>query len=291
MLLAVETGGTKILAALIDGGGARLAEGRWSTTTPAQALDDITGFIAAHAPDGKVAGIGIASFGPLDVDRASPDYGVMPATPKPHWTGSNLRRDLATALSAPALIDTDVNVAAMAEQAAGVGKGTRSLAYVTVGTGIGCGLALDGRAFSGPRHAELGHIPVARVAGDTRTSVCPFHADCLEGLTAGPALGAALGPDRALADDPALMAAVTHYLGALAATIVLGWSPDRIVWGGGVTTTTPGMIEAIDAAMRAQLGDYVRAWPAARPGFNVPAALSDAGLTGAAQLARAAASG
>jgi len=280
--LAIETGGTKLLARLVQGD-AIVAEQRWATTTPEAAEAALLAF-AGHTP---IAGAGIAAFGPIVVDPAAPDYGQVLATPKPGWTGANLRAGLERALGVPVAVDTDVNAAALAEAAAGAGQGCPGLAYVTVGTGIGAGLARDGHTLTGALHPEMGHVPVLRFEGDATPSACPFHASCAEGMAAGPALQRRLD-GRALEDSPADFAAVADYLGQFFATIVLAWSPHRIVVGGGVMEVA-GLRDAASKRMRAALGGYGVGSAAAQPDFIRPAALEHAGLEGALILARQAA--
>lgn len=280
--LAVETGGTKLLARLVRGD-AILAEVRWPTTTPTAAEDELV----ALARDLPIAGIGIAAFGPIVVDPAAADYGEMLATPKPGWAGANLRRALSERLNAPAAVDTDVNLAAVAEQRHRAGQGCASVAYVTVGTGIGAGLARAGRTLAGALHPEIGHVPVLRLPGDTSPSGCPFHASCAEGLAAGPAVQARLN-GRKLDQSPADFAAVADYLGQLFATIVLAWTPHRIVAGGGVLGV-PGLRGAAAERMGAALGGYGVGAAAGESGFITAPALENAGLEGALILAREAA--
>lgn len=280
--LAVETGGTKILARLVRGD-AVLAERRWATTTPDAAVAALLDLVG----DTAVAGIGIAAFGPIVVDPHAPDYGEVLATPKPGWTGANLRRVLSERLRAPAAVDTDVNLAALAEQARGAGQGRASVAYVTVGTGIGAGLAIRGRTLAGALHPEVGHVPVLRRSDDTTPSGCPFHASCAEGLAAGPGVKARLN-ERRLEESPRDFADVADYLGQLFATIVLVWSPHRIVAGGGVLSVS-GLRDAAAERMIVALGGYGVGAAASEAGFIVPPALDHAGLEGALILARAAA--
>lgn len=277
--LAVETGGTKLLARLVRGD-AVLAEGRWPTTTP----DAAGAALLAFAGGVQVSAIGIAGFGPIVVDPGAVNYGEVLATPKPGWAGANLRRTLSHRLSAPAAVDTDVNAAALAEQHHGAGRDCASVAYVTVGTGIGAGLARDGRTLTGALHPEMGHVPVLRVAGDDTPSTCPFHPSCAEGLAAGPAVQARLA-GRALDSAPDDFAAVADYLGQLFATIVLAWTPHRIVAGGGVLNVG-GLREAAAAHMVKALGGYGVGTPATEPDFIVAPMLEHAGLDGALILAK-----
>ena len=281
----IELGGTKILCRLVDAGGAPLAEGRFATSTPAQALADLTAFVREGVRGRALTALGVASFGPIGLDPSGPDYGRLLATPKPGWAGFDLRGALAARFPAPLALDTDVNAAALAEQACGAGQGLASVAYVTVGTGIGAGLALEGRALRGALHPEAGHLRLRRRAGDEAPSSCPFHEDCAEGLASGPAVARRLADGRSLAEDPLTFALVAAYLGDLAASLVLSWSPHRIVLGGGVMATA-GLRAAVAEAMHAALGDYLPR-PARDPRYLSAPLLPDAGLEGALLLARA----
>jgi fructokinase len=286
MFVGVETGGTKILARIVDAGGRVLADGRWPTTTPEAALGDLITFIAGVVSVGRsLAGIGVAAFGPLVRDELSRDYGRVLNTPKPGWSGSNLRAGLADRFAVPVVIDTDVNTAARAEWQLGAGRGTRCLAYVTVGTGIGGGLLVDGHPLQGTLHPEIGHITLPRRDHDAAHSMCPFHESCVEGLAAGPAIARRLGENRALADDPAVLDLVAHYLGDLAMTLVLTWSPERIVWGGGVMAT-PRLLERLRCSLGKALAGYGVGEAAIAPDFCVLPVLEDPGLEGALLMAR-----
>ncbi len=280
MRLAVETGGTKILARLVGDDDAVLAETRWATGAPEAAADAIVAF----AQDHPITAIGLAAFGPLVVDPDQPDHGRMLATAKPGWTGSNLRLALATQLGAPALVDTDVNAAALAELKLGAGRGLPSLAYLTVGTGIGAGLATSAGTLKGALHPELGHIRLVRPADDAFASRCPFHADCAEGLAAGPAVAARLAGAQ-LADRPEIAALVADYVAQVAVTLVLAWAPHRIVIGGGVGAA-PGLLDRVRWAFGRALSAYGASPVTRDPDFIVAPVLANAGLEGALLMAK-----
>ncbi|MBV8145804.1 MAG: ROK family protein [Gammaproteobacteria bacterium] len=285
LFAGVETGGTKILARIVDVRGRALAEGRWPTTTPEAALADLTTFLASATPGRPLAAIGIAAFGPLVCDELSPDYGRVLQTPKANWSGSNLRAALAGRFPVPVVIDTDVNAAARAEWQRGAGQGVRCLAYVTVGTGIGGGLLMEGRPLHGALHPEIGHLRLTRRDGDDTQSVCPFHSNCAEGLTAGPAIARRLGIGRTLSSEPAILELVAGYLGELAASLVLSWSPERIIWGGGVMTT-PGLLERLRGSLEQSLAGYGVGEAASAADFCALPALADSGLEGALLMAQ-----
>lgn len=285
ILVAVETGGTKILCRVIAQDGSVLADVRFPTGEPEAAFAHLVGAIRGVTPTGaRIAGIGLASFGPVVVNPAAADYGAMLATTKPGWSGFNLGRRLSEALGAPAAIDTDVNAAAVAEQAVGAGRGLHTVAYVTVGTGIGGGLAICGRTLKGGLHPEIGHFRLRRAKNDPTPSRCGFHPDCAEGLSAGPALGDRLN-GRRLEEAPEVRALAVDYLGQLCATLLLAWSPQRIVLGGGVMETK-GLIPEIESRMLQELNGYGASVAAGEGGYLAPAELGNAGLEGALIMAR-----
>jgi fructokinase len=285
LVAGIETGGTKILARISSLDGEVVTQGRWETGTANEALSDLLPFLTDLPADSRLVAIGMAAFGPLIVDPASPDFGTMLATTKPGWTGSNLRGSLEAKLGVPVVVDTDVNAAAIAEQRLGAGKGLASVAYVTVGTGIGAGLAIEGRSLKGALHSEAGHLPVIRLPGDDFTSVCSFHPHCAEGLASGPAVRQRLGEGRDLTEDPATFELVTDYLGQVGASLVMTWSPHRIVWGGGVVAASQ-LVPHIERRLVAALGGYGAGPAVMQPGFSAPAMLENAGLEGAILMAR-----
>lgn len=285
-LAGIETGGTKILARIsaVDGG-ETIAERRWETGTADEVTANLVAFLSDLPDDGRLRAIGIAAFGPLIVDPASPDYGRMLETPKPGWSGSNLRAALQARFGVDVGVDTDVNCAAIAEQRFGAGAGLSSVAYVTVGTGIGAGLATRGESLKGALHPEAGHLQLVRRPDDHVPSACPFHSSCAEGLAAGPAVRQRLGEGRELADDPAMIDLVADYLAQLATTLVRTWAPHRVVWGGGIIMSAP-IIPLIQEKLRAALGAYGVGDAVYRPSYCVSAALENAGLEGASLMAR-----
>ncbi len=251
LLGAMEAGGTKFVCAA----GRRdeiLAQTRIPTRGPdatlAAALQFFETVIAEH---GELSALGIAAFGPLDLRNASPTFGRLLGTPKHGWAGTDLAAPFAR-FGCPVVIDTDVNAAALAETLHGAARGCRTAVYVTVGTGIGGGVVVDGRTLRGSPHPEMGHIRVARHDRDTAfAGVCPFHGDCLEGLASGPAIVARYGaPLDALPSDHEAIAVVGHYLGQLAANVLLMISPERIILGGGVMSSEPLLRETRTAAAR-----------------------------------------
>ena len=256
---------------------------RVPTTDPDTTLTAVAAFFRQAQP---VAALGIASFGPVDLDRDSPGYGALVGTPKPGWSSSPILGPLVDALGVPAAVQTDVEAAAVAEQTLGPEPRPRRLAYVTVGTGIGAAVSVDGEPWRGRHHSELGHIPVRRVAGDDYPGHCPFHRDCLEGMASGPAIADRWGFEPSEAggrDDIWQMEAA--YLAQLVRVLTYSLAPDRIVFGGGVGSH-PGLLKMIRATSRSDLGSYADYLSGEDGSIAAPALGDDSGLLGAALLAR-----
>jgi len=286
---AVELGGTHVRAIVADADRNVFARLEMPTAGPREVFQRLIDFFGhAAGPSGQLACIGIASFGPLDLDLRSSGHGTITTTPKSGWQGFNPKQALESALGLPTAIETDVNAAALAEALWGAGRNTDSLVYVTVGTGIGGGVIADGRIFPGVRHPEVGHIRVPRHSADTFPGSCPFHRDCVEGLAAGPSLLARWGRrlSELPSDHPAL-AIEAHYLGHLLSTLALVYAPSRIVLGGGVTEAA-GLLPLVRRELCTLLNRYIGRpeYDAAVDQFIVPPALgSAAGVTGALALA------
>ena len=286
-LAGIELGGTKTIAVL--GETTRIAE-RWSTPTrhPAETLGAVIAKLREWNDIAPIEAIGIASFGPIRVNPQAPDFGTILNTPKPGWSGANVLATVRRAFACPIGLDTDVNAAALAEHALGAAKACSNVVYVTIGTGLGAGILIDGRPAHGLLHPEVGHLRLRRVPGDRFAGICPFHQDCVEGLIAGPALEARLPahPGALSANDPA-WDAVGQDLAELLVQLVLTFSPDRIVVGGGVANRQPHLLERARAAMPDRLAGYLDELGPARLGEIIcpPALGDDAGPTGALVLA------
>ncbi len=208
---AVEAGGTKFILAIARADGTILERARIATRGPGETFAEMAGwFEAAGARHGRIGAFGIGSFGPLGTDPARADYTTFATTPKPGWRGTSYRDALAR-FPAPIALDTDVNAAALGEWLAGAGRGCGSLAYTTIGTGIGTGVLKDGTPLAGFSHYESGHLLVRRdPARDPFAGICPFHGDCLEGLASGSAIAARWGRDLSSA-DPGQVALIAGY--------------------------------------------------------------------------------
>ncbi len=274
----VELGGTKCIAILARGPDGIVAREVVPTTTPDETLGTL-GEILSGWRSQDFAALGIASFGPLDLDR-----GIIAATPKPGWQGAEVKHRLEEAADVAASFDTDVNGAALAEMRWGSGRGMEDFAYITVGTGVGVGLIVNGRPTRGFAHCELGHIRVARLAGDAFAGSCPFHGDCVEGLAAGPSLRArARDGVTAIREDDVIWDSVAWALAQLCHAIVCAAAPRAIGIGGGVIENQPHLLSRIEAMLIESLNGYVEL---PESGYIRPPELgSDAGPLGAIALA------
>jgi fructokinase len=232
---AIEAGGTKFVCGI---GGSRrgsIETCTISTRDPDTTFAEVAGFFESVRHHGELAAIGIGSFGPLDLDERSASHGHILRTPKPGWEGVDLLGQVKRLAGVPAAIDTDVNAAALAE-ATVARSGIRSLAYVTVGTGIGVGIVIDGRPVHGLGHPEAGHLMLRRhPAHESFAGTCPFHKDCLEGLASGTAIAAAWGATPSqLPADHVFWEVEAFYLAQLCGALFLTLAPEMIVLGGGV---------------------------------------------------------
>ncbi|GGE00912.1 fructokinase [Tsuneonella deserti] len=284
---AVEAGGTKFVLALADESGAILAHRRIPTQQPDNTFGAMADFFReAEATHGKIGAFGIGSFGPLALDHAAANWGTITTTPKQGWPGASYPQALA-GFGVPLAVDTDVNAAALGEWLSGAGRRAFTLAYTTVGTGVGTGVLRKGQSMGGIGHYEAGHVPIRREAGDDFEGICRLHGDCLEGLASGPAIIARWGAslDRLGRREAEIIAG---YLASFAVTLILLHMPERLIFGGGVSKA-PGLIDAIRRMTEERLAGYVR-HPALDPGLReyiVPPALGDdAGIRGAIELGR-----
>ncbi len=286
----IELGGTKAIAVLAEGD-AIVERRSIATGEPIATLNALRAILDRWAGAGALAGLGIASFGPIQLDACDPKFGQILATPKPGWTGAPVAAMLGEGLGCPVAIDTDVNGAALAEYRWGAAIGCDSLCYLTIGTGLGGGLLIGGQPVHGAMHPEIGHIRLRRVAGDTFAGNCPFHGDCIEGLVSGPALAARFGMDPATAsDDDPIWRHVAADIAELCCAILLMTSARRILFGGSVALSRAFILPWVREIVLAQLESYLPFVTAEAVGEIIrPAGLgTDAGPLGAIALAQAA---
>ncbi|GGY54037.1 ROK family protein [Parvularcula lutaonensis] len=286
VLAGIDAGGTTFKIGIAEPGGPLLAHTRIPTTTPDEtvkrSIEAIRGLAAQVG--GSVTAVGVAAFGPVDVDPASGNYGTILSTPKAGWSNFPLRQKLSTALGVPIRLDSDVNAALEAEMLRGAAVGTSSAAYVTVGTGIGGGICAKDRFAGRPKHPELGHIRVKRHPEDTDfAGTCPFHGDCLEGMASAPAIKARFGEPKDIPGSDERWDIPAFYLAQLTNALVLLFRLERIILGGGVMAAE-GLLDRIRDRHAELMTGYVEDQPADQL-IVLPSLGRDAGLYGALTVA------
>lgn len=235
----IEAGGTKFVCALGQGPGEGLLTRIEMPTTddPRHVLANVTGwFVEQQKTWGKMTALGVASFGPVDLKRASSTYGCITTTPKPGWRNTDLLGALRAVFpDVPMGFDTDVNGAALSEHTWGRARGLEDFVYITIGTGIGAGGMTSGKLLHGLVHPEMGHLRLAREAGDDFAGVCRYHGACWEGLCSGPAMEARCGmPAHQLPEDHPAWQLEMRYVAQAIANLVCVLSPRRVILGGSV---------------------------------------------------------
>lgn len=216
MILAVDIGGTKIAAGLVDESGKFVRTTRvpmHARGTAAEAMECVHQAIAPLLKDGNgVTAIGISSPGPLD-----PEGGMVLDAPNlPCWKNFPLLAEVRKRYQLPSKLDNDANAAGLAEALWGAGKGYRYVLYITIGTGIGTAIILDRHIYYGRTGAaaEGGHMTI-----DYRGEICCGcgKPGCIESLAAGPALARA--GQKLIAADPKGSASLLKFAGGDAASI------------------------------------------------------------------------
>ena len=233
MLGGIEAGGTKFICG-IGTSPEDLRTAQFPTSSPDITLENVIRFFREATV--SLQGIGIGSFGPIDLHTDSPTYGHITSTPKAGWANFDLVGAVASALRVPVAFDTDVNAAVLGEARWGAARGLSDAIYMTIGTGIGGGALVHGQVAHGLVHPEMGHLRIPHdLVRDPFPGSCPFHGDCLEGLACGPAIQARWGAiAMTLPPDHPAWALEAQYLAYGLNNLAVTLSPQRILLGGGV---------------------------------------------------------
>jgi len=256
LLGGIEGGGTKFVCAVGTGPDDLRAEIRFPTTSPSETLGKAIEFFKEQS---GLAAVGVASFGPVDLRPDSPTFGHMMATPKPNWSNVDIVGPLRAALDLPIGFDTDVNAAALSEWRWGAAQNCDPVLYLTIGTGIGGGVMVNGKLLHGLIHPEMGHIPLPHdLAKDPFEGTCPFHGDCFEGMASGIAIQKRWGEKAE--DLP-----VTHpaweleaqYIALALTSYIYTLSPQKIVIGGGVVQQA-SLLPLVRQKVQMLINDYVQ---------------------------------
>lgn len=281
---ALEAGGTKMVCAIGDETG-RIYE---LVSIPTQTPDITMPKLIEYFKERDVEALGVACFGPIELDRNSPQYGCITSTPKLAWRNYNIVGELADALQCPIGFDTDVNGSVLGEVTFGQAKGKNCVIYLTIGTGVGGGIYIDGRLLHGMVHPEAGHVLIRRRSDDTYEGKCPYHKTCLEGMAAGPAIEERWGRKAVeLADRTEVWDLEADYIAQALTGYILTLSPEMIILGGGVMHQEQ-LFPLIRQKVTQLLGGYVQAEELEdMEHYIVPASLhDDQGIMGCLELAR-----
>ncbi len=289
---AIEGGGTKFV--LLAGADPEHIVERAvvPTTTPKETIAACVDFFVRLKARYALAGLGVACFGPVDLNPTSRTYGYVTTTPKPGWAFTDVVGPLRRALGVPIGWEHDVTGALLGERRWGAARDHDPVMYIVVGTGVGGGAFVNGAPLRGLVHLEMGHLLMPDLPGDQFAGACPFHGRCLEGLISGPAIAQRAGrPAGALGEQDPLWGLVAEYLAMALMDCTLLLSPRRIVLGGGVLRQRQ-IIPMVREALRRRLNGYVQHPLLAErlDEYVVPSALGDeAGAFGALEIARLAA--
>ncbi|BDZ53329.1 ROK family glucokinase [Agromyces marinus] len=305
--IGIDIGGTKIAGAVVDDLGAIVRSARVPTPTDASALEDaVVAMIGELSDSGPVDAVGVAAAGFIDAAQSTVYY-----APNIDWRNEPLREKLERRAGRPVVIENDANAAGWAEFRFGAGRLVSDMVMLTIGTGVGGAVVSNDRLFRGGFGigAELGHL---RLVPDGLACGCGRRG-CLEQYGSGRALlriageiadGGGIGEALATArserggldghvvgaligsGDPGAMAALERlgrWLGEAAASMSAVLDPQRFVFGGGVSVAGEALLEPIRAA-------YLEHLPARgyrpEPDFVIAELVNDAGVVGAADLAR-----
>lgn len=227
----IEAGGTKMVCAVGDENG-NITD-RISLPTGSDPHETF-GEIVQYFKKWEISALGIGCFGPVDLNRQSKTYGYITATPKAGWANTDVVGYFKEKLNVPVGFDTDVNGAVLGEVTWGAAKGLESAVYVTIGTGVGVGVYINGALLHGLIHPEAGHILLMRHPGDSYGGCCPFHKNCMESLASGPAIEGRWGRKGfELEDRDAVWELEAYYIAQAVANYILTYSPQKVIlWGG-----------------------------------------------------------
>lgn len=281
---ALEAGGTKMVCAIGDETGKIYEQVSIPTQTPEITIPKLLEFFRERS----VEALGIACFGPIGLNRRKPDYGCITSTPKLAWRNYNIVKKFEDELGCPIGFDTDVNGSVLGEVTFGQAKGKNCVLYLTIGTGVGGGIYIDGKLLHGMVHPEAGHVLIRKRGDDPYEGKCPYHKTCLEGLAAGPAIEERWGSKAAaLADRAEVWDLEADYIAQALVGYILTLSPEMIILGGGVMHQEQ-LFALIRMKVQDLLGGYVQAEELDdMEHYIVPASLhDDQGIMGCLELAR-----
>jgi fructokinase len=288
---AIEAGGTKFVCAVAGAFDDIRSQISLPTETPEKTLAAVHAYFEDFQKTSgtKLDALGIACFGPLDLNKDSKTYGFITTTPKAGWQNTDLVGTIKKRLNLSVGFDTDVNAAAYGEYLWGAGKGLDVVLYLTVGTGIGGGLYVNGKPLHGLMHPEMGHVLIQQnKTVDKFACCCPFHDSCLEGLASGRAVDLRWKCHASeLPKDHPAWELEADYLAQGLMNYIMTVSPQKIILGGGLMHTQQ-LYHLIRRKVVEKLNGYISVPSILQhiDNYIVPPILGDrAGICGAIGLA------
>lgn len=281
---ALEAGGTKMVCAIGDENGNIKERVSIPTKTPEETIPLLVDFFKQR----EIDALGIGCFGPLELNPKAEKYGYITTTTKLAWRNFDFLGSMKNALQCPVGFDTDVNGSVLGEVTFGQAKGKSCALYLTIGTGIGAGIYIEGKLLHGMLHPEAGHVLITRKETDIYEGKCPYHKNCLEGLASGPAIEGRYGKKAAdLAGDEVVWDLEADYIAQALTGYILTLSPEIIILGGGVMHQMQ-LFPLIRKKVTEYLGGYVNTEELSdMEHYIVPASLhDDQGIMGCLELGR-----
>ena len=252
---ALEAGGTKMVCAVGDETGMIFERTRIPTTMPEETLNALVEWFQ----DKEIEALGIGCFGPVDLRRSSKTYGCITTTPKPGWAWCDMVGTFRRALGVSVGFDTDVNASVLGEVRFGQGRGLSTVLYLTVGTGIGLGVYLNGALHHGIVHPEAGHVLLSLHPEEHWTCRCPYPPNCLDGFACGPAIEERWGARaEALAQRRKVWEMEAYYIAQALVDYICILAPEKIILGGGVMRQRQ-LFPLIRSEVRRMMGGYLAA--------------------------------
>lgn len=281
---ALEAGGTKMVCAIGDEKGNIEERVSIPTKTPEETIPLLIDFFKQR----NIDALGIGCFGPLELNKKAEKYGYITTTTKLAWRNFDFLGSMKKALQCPVGFDTDVNGSVLGEVTFGQAKGKSCALYLTIGTGIGAGIYIEGKLLHGMLHPEAGHVLITRRETDTYGGKCPYHKNCLEGLAAGQAIEGRYGKKAVdLAEEEDVWDLEADYIAQALTGYILTLSPEIIILGGGVMHQMQ-LFPLIRKKVTEYLGGYVNTEELSdMEHYIVPASLhDDQGIMGCLELGR-----
>jgi len=282
--IGIDLGGTKIIVASADKSGKIIKQVRHKTPIDLnEGLELLKKLIREVSSGQKIEGIGCACGGPLDYKT-----GIVSPLHQPEWRNVPLKKIMEKEFRCKFFVDVDTNIAALAEAKIGTGKNYKNFVYITISTGMGGGIIVDGKLYRGKSHPEIAHqtgnwsLKNHHKNFDIENHYCECGVkDCLEGIVSGNSIRKIYGKSAEEINDPKILEEIGYNLGQGLRNIAVLHSPEAIVLGGGVAV---GLGEKILCPARKVVQQSLKIVPV--PEILISRLGNDAPLLGALILTR-----